>query len=98
MSVVCVFRPSSLQAFAKLYIHILKTGSAALEQILVRLRDHANEPCLIHCTGVCFYTGLSILSSYLVGGKDRSGVFAAVVLKVRLVSLIAERARLTATI
>ncbi|KAI0351571.1 hypothetical protein OH77DRAFT_930996 [Trametes cingulata] len=58
------FEENPLDAFLKAYRRVLESGSASLEQVLVHLRDHPDEPCLIHCTA----------------GKDRTGVFAAMIL------------------
>ncbi|KAI0934933.1 hypothetical protein AcV5_006617 [Taiwanofungus camphoratus] len=44
------FATSEAEAFLKLYGQILQTGGPALETVLVHLRDHPNEACLIHCT------------------------------------------------
>ncbi|KAI0636371.1 protein-tyrosine phosphatase-like protein [Trametes polyzona] len=58
------FEDDQLGAFLRSYSKILDCGTPALEQVLLHLRDHPDVPCLIHCTA----------------GKDRTGVFAAVIL------------------
>ncbi|KZT09151.1 uncharacterized protein LAESUDRAFT_540086 [Laetiporus sulphureus 93-53] len=58
------FATSESEAFLKLYIQILLSGGPAFEVILTHLRDAPDVPCLLHCTA----------------GKDRTGVFAAVIL------------------
>ncbi|TFK55095.1 hypothetical protein OE88DRAFT_1694392 [Heliocybe sulcata] len=59
------FQADDLTAFAALYTGIFESGGPAYEKVLLHLRDHPEEPCLVHCTA----------------GKDRTGVFAAILLK-----------------
>jgi len=59
------FHVDEKEAFAKLYAEILESGGPAYATILKHLRDEPEKPCLIHCTA----------------GKDRTGIFAAVVQK-----------------
>ncbi|KZT26412.1 hypothetical protein NEOLEDRAFT_1132467 [Neolentinus lepideus HHB14362 ss-1] len=59
------FQTGELTAFVALYTGIFESGGPAFEKVLLHLRDHPDEPCLIHCTA----------------GKDRTGVFAALLLK-----------------
>ncbi|RPD71396.1 hypothetical protein L226DRAFT_468697 [Lentinus tigrinus ALCF2SS1-7] len=59
------FAEDEADAFIKLYTGILKECGSALEKVLVHLRDNPDAPCLVHCTA----------------GKDRSGLFSAVILK-----------------
>ncbi|KAI0363248.1 hypothetical protein BV20DRAFT_958658 [Pilatotrama ljubarskyi] len=58
------FEDNPHDTFLTIYRHVLEHGNSSLEQVLIHLRDHPDQPCLIHCTA----------------GKDRTGVFAAVVL------------------
>ncbi|KAH9841651.1 protein-tyrosine phosphatase-like protein [Rhodofomes roseus] len=58
------FETSEAEAFLTLYSEILRSGGTAVETVFLHLRDHPDEPCLLHCTA----------------GKDRTGVFAALIL------------------
>ncbi|KAI0748774.1 protein-tyrosine phosphatase-like protein [Daedaleopsis nitida] len=58
------FSEDEAQAFLRMNTYILKSGGPAVQKLLVHLRDHPDEPCLVHCTA----------------GKDRSGMLAAVIL------------------
>jgi len=53
------------EAITELYTQILDHGGLAFGTILRHVRDRPNEGCLFHCTA----------------GKDRTGVIAAVLLK-----------------
>ncbi|EPQ58311.1 hypothetical protein GLOTRDRAFT_72619 [Gloeophyllum trabeum ATCC 11539] len=59
------FEADETTAFVALYSRILESGGPAFEKVLLHFRDHPDESCLIHCTA----------------GKDRTGVFAALVLQ-----------------
>ncbi|KAH9848933.1 protein-tyrosine phosphatase-like protein [Lenzites betulinus] len=75
------FEEDPLGAFMRTYTQILECGTSALEKVLLHLRDHADVPCLIHCTGPYISTHrLRPSDSFRTGGKDRTGVFAAVIL------------------
>lgn len=50
----------------ELYSQILEHGGPAFGSILRHVRDKPNEACLFHCTA----------------GKDRTGIIAAILLKV----------------
>lgn len=50
----------------ELYSQILDRGGPAFASILRHVRDKPNEGCLFHCTA----------------GKDRTGIIAAILLKV----------------
>ncbi|GBE79887.1 protein-tyrosine phosphatase-like protein [Sparassis latifolia] len=52
-------------AFMELYSQILEHGGFAFGEILRHVRDRPNEGCIVHCTA----------------GKDRTGVIAAILLK-----------------
>ena len=39
------------QAFLSLYMEIIEKGSDSIHKILAHIRDHPDEPCLVHCTG-----------------------------------------------
>ena len=41
-----------LQAFLTLYMEIMEKGTDSVHKILTHIRDHPDEPCLIHCTGL----------------------------------------------
>ncbi|KAI0640961.1 protein-tyrosine phosphatase-like protein [Trametes meyenii] len=58
------FEENELEAFLKTYKEIFTCGTASLVRVLLHLRDRPDMPVLIHCTA----------------GKDRTGVFAAVIL------------------
>lgn len=75
------FATDESEAFLQLYTTILNHSGPAIETILRHIRDHPDQPCLIHCTA----------------GKDRTGVFAALILKLLGVSdeIIAEDYALT---
>lgn len=63
----------SQQAFIELYSQILDHGGHAFNVVLRHVRDNPNDGCIFHCTA----------------GKDRTGIMAAILLKVRrLVSLL----------
>ncbi|KAL5511143.1 hypothetical protein ACEPAH_4358 [Sanghuangporus vaninii] len=57
------FAKDEKNAFSSLYTGILENGGPAYETILKHLRDRPGEPILVHCTA----------------GKDRTGIFAAIV-------------------
>lgn len=40
------------QAFLTLYMEIIEKGADPIQKILIHIRDHPDEPCLIHCTGL----------------------------------------------
>lgn len=58
------FRDNALGAFLSLYMEIMERGTDAVQKILTHIRDHPDEPCLIHCTA----------------GKDRTGTVVAIIL------------------
>lgn len=68
-----------------MYDDILKNGGASFRTIFTYLRDNADIPCIVHCSGQSY-------SNYLyggdlplrTGGKDRTGVFSALLLSVTL--------------
>ncbi|KAJ3981200.1 protein-tyrosine phosphatase-like protein [Lentinula detonsa] len=55
-----------LQAFLTTYEEILDTATEAFRTVFVHLRDHPDQPCLVHCTA----------------GKDRTGMFITLFLMV----------------
>ncbi|KAJ8508184.1 hypothetical protein ONZ45_g9531 [Pleurotus djamor] len=57
------FGTDEVKAFTTLYLKFLKAGGKSLGLVLAHIRDNPGEPCLIHCTA----------------GKDRTGVFVAVI-------------------
>lgn len=59
---------SQIEAFMELYSQILEHGGPAFGSILRHVRDKPNDGCLFHCTA----------------GKDRTGIIAAIILKVRI--------------
>lgn len=69
----------------ELYTQILDNGGPAFGHILRHVRDHSEKACIFHCTGklryppICFWVGAN---STLAAGKDRTGVAAALLLKV----------------
>jgi len=50
-------------AFLALYTEIIEKGTDPVQKVLTHIRDHPDEPCLIHCTA----------------GKDRTGIVVAVI-------------------
>ncbi|KAJ3782657.1 protein-tyrosine phosphatase-like protein [Lentinula aff. detonsa] len=60
-----LYASGKTEAFMELYSQILDHGGPAFGSILRFIRDHANEACMFHCTA----------------GKDRTGVMAAILLK-----------------
>ena len=54
------------QSFMELYSQILDHGSSSFSAILRHVRDNPTQACLFHCTA----------------GKDRTGIIAAILLKV----------------
>lgn len=59
----------SRQAFMELYSQILDHGGEAFGAVLRHIHDRPTEGCLFHCTA----------------GKDRTGLLAALLLKVRFI-------------
>ncbi|KAF9791222.1 protein-tyrosine phosphatase-like protein [Thelephora terrestris] len=57
------FRDDPLEAFLSLYMEIIEKGSDSVHKILTHIRDHPDEPCLVHCTA----------------GKDRTGTIVAII-------------------
>ncbi|KAJ7774097.1 protein-tyrosine phosphatase-like protein [Mycena olivaceomarginata] len=60
-----LYASGKTEAFMELYSQILEHGGPSFGTILRHVRDRPNEPCLFHCTA----------------GKDRTGVIAAILLK-----------------
>jgi hypothetical protein len=67
-SLVLTAPMSQIKAFMELYSQILEHGGPAFGSILRHVRDKPNDGCLFHCTA----------------GKDRTGIIAAILLKVRV--------------
>ena len=40
------------QAFLTLYMEIVEKGTDPVHKVMTHARDHPDEPCLIHCTGM----------------------------------------------
>ncbi|KAJ3856401.1 protein-tyrosine phosphatase-like protein [Lentinula lateritia] len=60
-----LYASGKTEAFMELYSQILDHGGPAFGSILRFIRDHSDEACLFHCTA----------------GKDRTGIMAAILLK-----------------
>ncbi|CAA7260109.1 unnamed protein product [Cyclocybe aegerita] len=60
-----LYASGKTEAFLELYSQILDHGGHAFSAILRHVRDKPNEGCLFHCTA----------------GKDRTGIMAAILLK-----------------
>ncbi|KXN92319.1 Tyrosine-protein phosphatase [Leucoagaricus sp. SymC.cos] len=60
-----LYASGKTEAFMELYSQILDHGGPAFGSILRHVRDKPNEGCLFHCTA----------------GKDRTGIIAAILLK-----------------
>jgi len=60
-----LYASGKTEAFMELYSQILEHGGPAFETILRHVRDRPNEGFIMHCTA----------------GKDRTGVIAAIILK-----------------
>ncbi|KAJ7645969.1 protein-tyrosine phosphatase-like protein [Mycena polygramma] len=58
------FAGNELETFVTLYHEILEMGGPAFEQVFRHMIERPEEPCLIHCTA----------------GKDRTGLFTAILL------------------
>ncbi|KAF8832122.1 hypothetical protein HHX47_DHR1001228 [Lentinula edodes] len=75
-----------LQAFLNTYEEILDTATEAFRTVFIHLRDHPDQPCLIHCTGKeeQFITlSISHLTPFAnAAGKDRTGMFVTLLLMV----------------
>lgn len=67
----------------ELYAQILDSGGPSFGTILRHVRDRPNEGCIFHCTGRCQSLELGFASHPATAGKDRTGVIAAIILKVR---------------
>lgn len=39
------------QAFLALYMEIIEKGTDPIHKVLTHIRDHPDDPCLVHCTG-----------------------------------------------
>ena len=68
-----------------LYSQILDHAGPAFGIIMRHLRDNPAEGCMFHCTGTSFVCSVSRFTHsnvYYAAGKDRTGVFAALLLKV----------------
>jgi hypothetical protein len=70
---VCLFEKATNQvapqAFGQLYSEILESGGPAFREVFLHLRDRPNDPVMFNCTA----------------GKDRTGILAALILKVGFV-------------
>lgn len=69
----------------KLYSQILDHGGRAFGTILRHVRDRPNAPFLFHCTGLPWHPILWCFSLIPCdpAGKDRTGIVAAILFKVR---------------
>lgn len=69
----------------KLYSQILDHGGRAFGAILRHVRDRPNASFLFHCTGLFARptTWRLTLTGCHPAGKDRTGIIAAILLKVR---------------
>ncbi|KAH9947164.1 protein-tyrosine phosphatase-like protein [Amylocystis lapponica] len=76
-----LYASGKTEAFMELYSQILDHGGPAFGEILRHVRDRPTEACLFHCTA----------------GKDRTGVIAAILLKLAGVgdTMVAEDYALT---
>jgi hypothetical protein len=72
-----------LQAFMILYSQILEHGGPAFGTILRHVRDKPNSPFIFHCTGSSILLFIiSVIFQFVLAGKDRTGIIAAILLKV----------------
>lgn len=74
----------------QLYSEILDAGGPAFGSILRHVRDSPNDGFLFHCTGA-LHTSINYLVTnnrflFVVAGKDRTGIAAALLLLVGLFS------------
>ncbi|TFK20369.1 hypothetical protein FA15DRAFT_599906 [Coprinopsis marcescibilis] len=60
-----LYASGKTEAFMELYSQIMDHGGHAFGAIIRQIRDHPSQGCLFHCTA----------------GKDRTGIFAALMLK-----------------
>ncbi|KIY51470.1 hypothetical protein FISHEDRAFT_70702 [Fistulina hepatica ATCC 64428] len=58
------FDTDELNAFLSMYLEMLEDGTPTYGTLVRHVMEYPNSPCLVHCTG----------------GKDRTGIFAAVIL------------------
>jgi hypothetical protein len=66
-----------------LYSQILEHGGPAFGTILRHVRDKPNSPFIFHCTGsFMLFLFILVVSQFLSAGKDRTGIIAAILLKV----------------
>jgi hypothetical protein len=66
----------------ELYTQILEHAGPTFQFIIQHIIGHTTEGCLFHCTGIklsCIFRNFSDLSP---AGKDRTGILAAILLKV----------------
>jgi hypothetical protein len=63
-------RQTTTQAFAQLYSEILESGGPAFREVFLHLKDRPGDPIMFNCTA----------------GKDRTGILAALILKVSFAS------------
>jgi hypothetical protein len=66
----------------ELYTQILDNAGPAFRTILLHIRDNSTEACLFHCTGKR-YSAFRRTCPHIpeLAGKDRTGLFAAILLK-----------------
>lgn len=79
------------QAFMQLYSQILEHGGPAFATILRHIKDNPAEPCIFHCTGYSYHKTVVLVGGSdmsIAAGKDRTGVMAALILKVSIVVTI----------
>ncbi len=57
--------------------HILRSGGIALGQILAHLRDHPDQPCLVHCTGAYYYYSTKLAFASFVSDSRKGQVWHA---------------------
>ena len=74
-----------------LYSQILDNAGPAFGAVLRHIRDRPGDGCLFHCTGANmtgfgYKSRLYTICPAFAAGKDRTGVLAAVLLKVRRVT------------
>lgn len=72
------------QESAQAYDHLLESGIAAYQTVFKHIRDHPDKGILYHCTSKHLVSQLFIfrVTELEIGGKDRTGVLTALILKV----------------
>lgn len=66
----------------ELYTQILEHAGPTFQFIIQHIIGHTTDGCLFHCTGTQIFRILRNFSDLSLAGKDRTGILAAILLKV----------------